>query len=174
LKRSSRKRKEGVDDENLQSKLRTSSQAVETTSEKIESTSEPSKGSDAVDKVSSNLESLTPQAAVTARSISKLLGGGGWKSQSIGNLGPIQTRSQPALRGFLRLVKTSLEVPQLSKSEPSGLFNSDLVEALTRAYHQRTSTLSSKSRVSHFWNLGTSDYEHANVLLKGKIEGDGE
>lgn len=119
------------------------------------------------------MKNLTSNAAATARSISKLLGGDGWKIQSIGELGPIQTKGGDALRALLRAVKTSLEIPQLSKSEAGGLFNSDLIEALTRAYHQRISNPKSHGDKMFTNTVGLSDYERANVLLKGKIEDDG-
>lgn len=121
----------------------------------------------------SNLESLSPQAAGTAKSISKLLGGDAWKTQSIGQLGLIQTKAASSLQALKRAVKTSLQIPQVATVE-AGLFNTDLVEALTRAYHQRMDRNSKKHRDGSFHqDLITPDYEQANELLKGKIEQDG-
>ena len=174
LRRSSRERKERADDESLHSQLQRTSEMVTLDSTKRGFTSDPSNRPATVDEVSSNLENLPSSAAQVARTISKLLGGEGWKSQSIGKLGPIQTRGHSQLAGLVRLVKTSLETPQLPKSDRNGVFNSDLIEGLTRAYHQRTSGCLGKSGDKYFWNLGLSDYERANELLKGKIEGNGE
>lgn len=121
----------------------------------------------------SHLEYLGPAATITALSISRALGGEGWKNQSIGKLGSIQTKSRNSLHALLGAVETSLKLVQLPKAKP-GSFNSDLVEALNRAYHDRINT-SNKVNGAVFTNgLERSDYERATELLKGKIEEDGE
>jgi len=58
-------------------------------------------------------------------------------SQSIGKLGTIQTKSAGPLRKLEDAVKASL-VSQLVV-EDTGLFNSALIEALVRAFHERQS-----------------------------------
>lgn len=120
----------------------------------------------------SNLENLVPRAAARARSISKLLKGEGWRTQSIGLLGTIQTRSHSSLEALQRAVKTSLQIHQTADSE-AGFFNSDLVEALIRSYGQRISDPKRYGGGNYIKNLSLLDYEKANELLKGKIEEDG-
>lgn len=121
----------------------------------------------------SNLESLTSQATRVATSVSKLLGGDQWKTQSIGQIGTIKSRGHDSLLALLRLVKTSLEIPQVSEQD-AGLFNSDLVEALKRAYHQRINDPREPGDRRSVDSLGLSDYERANELLRGKVNQDGE
>ena len=121
----------------------------------------------------SSLENLEPRAAATARTISKLLEGDAWKTQSIGKLGLIQTKSYKCLSALLRAIKTSLQLPQVVPSE-AGFVNSDLVEALTRAYQQRVRNPKKYGGGGNLENLSLLDYEKANELLKGKIDGNGE
>lgn len=69
--------------------------------------------------------------------------------------------------------RASLQIPQVAQSE-AGFFNSDRVEALTRASHQLLGSLKVKKGQNDLFHLGRSDYEKASELLKGKIEGNGE
>lgn len=108
-----------------------------------------------------------------ARSISKLLGGDQWKTQAIGQIGIIKTRSEDYLQVLRKLVKTSLELPQVSEQD-AGLFNSDLVEALIRAYHQRITSPEKHGEKIYTNRLSVSDYERATELLRGKINQDGK
>lgn len=172
-RRSSRKRKERADDESLHSRSQKISSRADPTSIKRKFTPKSPSAPATVDTISSNLGNLSSKAAATARSISKLLGGEGWKSQSIGKLGLINTQSSPGLQALQRAIKRSIQIPQVAPSE-AGSFNSDLVEAFIRAYHQRVSSSSMKRGERDFLCLIISDYEQANELLKGKIEQDGE
>ena len=119
------------------------------------------------------LANLSHGAATAARTISRLLGGDAWKSQSIGNFGMVQTESEKKLQSLVRLVKTSFQIPQVANSE-AGSFNSDLVEALIRSYHQRISIPKKRQDKSFINILILSDYERANELLRGKINQDGK
>lgn len=103
-----------------------------------------------------------------------MLGGDAWKTQSIGKLGMIQSRSHQSLKALQAAVQMSLQIPQVA-TVGVGLFNTDLVEALTRAYHQRLNDGSRNRGGGHFCqDLTAPDYQCANELLKGKIEKDGE
>lgn len=121
----------------------------------------------------SNLENLESHAAAAARTISKLLGGETWKSQSIEKLGMVQSRSHQSLRALHGAVQTSLQIPQVATAE-AGSFNSELVEALTSAYSLRISNPKKHAGGDYLKNLSLLDYEKANELLKGKIRQDGE
>lgn len=115
---------------------------------------------------------LTPQAAEAARAISKLLGGESRKTQSIGKLGLIKTKSGTGFSALKRAIKTSLQIPQTAKSE-AGFFNPDLLEALTRAYHQRIRNPKKRHGGDYLKNLSLLDYEKADELLTGRIRQDG-
>lgn len=121
----------------------------------------------------SNLENLGGAATGTARKISKLLGGEAWKTQPIGSFGFIQTKSPKRLQALQRVVKTSLQIHQVATVE-AGFFNSDLVEALTRAHHQRLTDPKNPGDRLFTDRLSSSDYERAKELLKDKIEENGE
>jgi len=104
------------------------------------------------------MKDLNKEALYSTRWISKLLGGDAWKSQPIAKLGTIQSKSYQPLNKLEVAVKAS--IASQSVIEGAGLFNSNLVKALVRAFHERQST-----GPSAFF-LRSDDYQRAAELLQ--------
>jgi len=115
------------------------------------------------------MEDLTRNALMPARRISKLLGGDAWMSQRIGQLGTIQTKNDSSLRKLEDAFNASL-VSQ-SVVEDTGLFNSALIEALVRAFHERQIASSLKKGTRNDFNLVVIDYQRAAELVQEEQSG---
>ena len=93
-------------------------------------------------------------------------------SQPIGKLGTIQTKNQISLKKLEAAAKASL-APQLA-SAGAGLFNSALVEALARAFHERQSVPRRKGTGPSTFNLRSDDYQRTSELLQERPANGGQ
>lgn len=122
----------------------------------------------------SDLTGLEPNALAVVKSVSDLLGGDGWRSQSIGNLGPITSRAGHPLRALRKLVETSMKDPDIATSR-NGCFSDLLIEALIRGFDKRQKDfVPVRGGGKSLFSLGAADYTIASDLLLSKIVNEGE
>lgn len=115
-----------------------------------------------------HLNDLPPGAAKIAKDISTTLGGEQWKSQSIGMLGPIPSRSEHTINPLRTLAETSVKLSGAYKLK-NGFFPPDAVDAMVAAYqHRQDQSRAGAGRSSY--KLGKADYVKANELLEEKLK----